>query len=156
MRTNIVTVGRHSETSPSLTSMAVPKWATRRTRLHPVGTTVPCSRSSPGWVPPRSAADRLQPQALSKHQCGVSQLVSCVTVFIACTFFHAHCQDRVARVQGLKLRFVSYTANLLEQTCGFRKCTMFHLKWISNLQDLPQNRSLENSPSLHCLAVFPT
>ena len=33
---------------------------------------------------------------------------------------------------------------------------MFHLKWISNLQDLPWSQNLETGPSLHCLAVFAT
>ena len=46
----------------------------------------------------------------------------------------------------VKLKFVSYTSNLLEQMYDFQKCTMFLQKWISNLQDLPQNRSLETVP----------
>ena len=55
-----------------------------------------------------------------------------------------------------KQQFVSCTSNLSEQMYGFRKCTMFLQKWISNLQDLPQNRSLETVPNLHCLAVLLT
>ena len=56
----------------------------------------------------------------------------------------------------VKLKFVSYTSNLLEQMYDFRKCTVFLQKWLLNPQDLQQNRSLENSPSLHCFAILPT
>ena len=38
----------------------------------------------------------------------------------------------------------------------FQKRTMFLQKWISKLQDLLQNRSLETVPVLHCLPVLPT
>ena len=45
-----------------------------------------------------------------------------------------------------KLMFVSYTSNLLEQMCDFRKCTMFLQKWILNPQYLPRKQSLETIP----------
>ena len=54
-----------------------------------------------------------------------------------------------------KLKFVSGTSNWLEQTYGFRKCTMFLQKLISNLQDLPQNRSLETVPVCIVLQYYP-
>ena len=55
-----------------------------------------------------------------------------------------------------KQQFVSCTSNLWEQTYGFRKCTMFHLKWILSPQDLPAKTESWNCPNLHCFAVFPT
>ena len=55
-----------------------------------------------------------------------------------------------------KLKFVSYTSNWLEQMYDFQNRTMFHQKWISNLQDLPAKSESWNSPNLHCLAVLPT
>ena len=54
------------------------------------------------------------------------------------------------------LKFVSYTSNLQEHMFDFQGYKKFHPRLISNLQDLPQSQSLENSPSLHCLAVLPT
>ena len=38
----------------------------------------------------------------------------------------------------------------------FQRYIMFHPKWISNLQDLPQNRSLETVPTCIVFAVLPT
>ena len=43
--------------------------------------------------------------------------------------------------------FASYTSNLLEQMYDFQKRTMFHMKQILSLQDLPQNRGLETVPA---------
>ena len=51
--------------------------------------------------------------------------------------------------------FVSCTSNLLEQMYDFRRYTMFLQKWILNLQDLPQNRSLETVPICIVLQCFP-
>ena len=47
---------------------------------------------------------------------------------------------------GVRLKFVSHTSNLLEQTCDCQKRTMFLQKLISNLQDLPRSQSLETVP----------
>ena len=41
---------------------------------------------------------------------------------------------------------VSYTSNLLEQMCGYRRYIMFRPKWILNLQDLPRSQSPETVP----------
>ena len=46
-----------------------------------------------------------------------------------------------------KLKFVSYTSNLLEPMYDFQKHIMFLQKWILSPQDLPQNRSLETVPT---------
>ena len=46
---------------------------------------------------------------------------------------------------------ISCTSNLLEQMYDFQKYIMFLQKWISNPQDLLQNRSLGTVPVLHCL-----
>ena len=54
-----------------------------------------------------------------------------------------------------KLKFVSYTSNWLEPTYDFPKCTMFHLMWILNPQDLLQNRSLETVPICIVWQCFP-
>ena len=53
------------------------------------------------------------------------------------------------------MMFVSCTSNLLEQMYDFQKCTKFLQKWILNLQDLPQNRSLETVPICTVLENFP-
>ena len=37
----------------------------------------------------------------------------------------------------------------------FQKCTMFLQKWISNLQDLPRNQSLETVPACTVLQCYP-
>ena len=55
----------------------------------------------------------------------------------------------------VKLKFVSYTSNLLEQMYDFQKRTMFLQKWILNPQDLPQNRSLETVPVRIVLQYYP-
>ena len=55
----------------------------------------------------------------------------------------------------MKLRFASYTSNLLEQMYDFQKRIKFHQKWISNLQDLPQNRSLETVQACIVLQYYP-
>ena len=54
-----------------------------------------------------------------------------------------------------KLKFVSYTSNLLEQMYDFPKRTMFLQKWILNPQDLPQNQSLETIPVCIVLQCYP-
>ena len=54
-----------------------------------------------------------------------------------------------------KLKFVSYTSNLLEQTYDFPKHIMFLQKWILNLQDLLQNQSLETVPVCIVLQYYP-
>ena len=51
--------------------------------------------------------------------------------------------------------FVSCTSNLWEQMYDFQKCTMFHQKWISNLQDLPRIQSLETVPICIVLQYYP-
>ena len=55
----------------------------------------------------------------------------------------------------VKLKFVSYTSNLLEQMYDFQKYTMFLQKWILNPQDLPKNRSLETIPVCIVLQYYP-
>ena len=55
----------------------------------------------------------------------------------------------------MKLKFVSYTSNLLEQMYDFQKCTMFLQKWILSPQDLLQNRSLETVPACIVLQYYP-
>ena len=55
----------------------------------------------------------------------------------------------------VKLKFVSYTSNLLEQMYDFQQCTMFLQKWISNLQDLPRSQSLETTPTCIVLQYYP-
>ena len=53
-----------------------------------------------------------------------------------------------------KLKFVSYTSNLLEQMFGFPKRTMFLQKWIVSPQDLLQ-KSLETVPACIVLQCYP-
>ena len=53
-----------------------------------------------------------------------------------------------------KLKFVSYTSNSLEQMYDFQKRTMLLQKWILNLQDLLQNRSLETVPACIVLQCY--
>ena len=55
-----------------------------------------------------------------------------------------------------KQQFVFCTSNLLEQMYDFWKRTMFRQKRILNLQDLPQNRSLETVPVCIVLQYYPT
>ena len=55
----------------------------------------------------------------------------------------------------MKLKFVSYTSNLLEQMYDYRKHIMCTLKWISNLLDLPRSRSLETVPVCIVLQSYP-
>ena len=55
----------------------------------------------------------------------------------------------------VKLKFVSYTSNWLEQTCDFPKRIMFHQKWISNLQDLLRCQSLETVPACIVWQYYP-
>ena len=50
---------------------------------------------------------------------------------------------------------VSYTSNLLEQMYDYRIRIMFHPKWILNLQDLLQNRSLETVPACTVSQYYP-
>ena len=54
----------------------------------------------------------------------------------------------------VKLKFVSYTSNLLEQTYDFQKSTTFFQKWILSPQDLLQNRSLETVPACIVLQYY--
>ena len=54
-----------------------------------------------------------------------------------------------------KQQFVSCTSNFLEQMYDFRRCTMFLQKWISNLQDLPRNQSLETVPVCIAWQYYP-
>ena len=54
-----------------------------------------------------------------------------------------------------KQEFVSCTSNLLEQMYDCRKCTVFFQKWISNLQDLPRNQSLETVPVCNVWQYYP-
>ena len=55
----------------------------------------------------------------------------------------------------VKLKFVSYTSNLLEQMYDFQICTMFLQKWILSPQDLLQNRCLEAVPVCIVLQYYP-
>ena len=56
----------------------------------------------------------------------------------------------------VKQKSVSCTSNSLARTCDFRKCIEFLLMLISSLPRSPAKCESWNSPSLHCLAVFPT
>ena len=54
-----------------------------------------------------------------------------------------------------KRQSVSYTSNLLEQMCGYRRYIMFLQKWILNLQDLPQSQNLETVPICIVFQCYP-
>ena len=77
------------------------------------------------------------------------------------TTIKSHCSRRIKTIQTqscipkkwslillncVKLKFVSYTPNWLEQMYDIQKCTILHQKWILNPEDLLQNRSLETIP----------
>ena len=55
----------------------------------------------------------------------------------------------------MKLKFASYTSNLLAQKCDFRKCTEFLLILILSLRDLLQNQSLETIQACIAVLCFP-
>ena len=58
-------------------------------------------------------------------------------------------------LSSAKLKFVSYTSNILEEMYDFQKRTMFLQKWILNLQDLPRSQSLETVPICIVWQYFP-
>ena len=58
-------------------------------------------------------------------------------------------------VHCVQLKSVSYTSELLTQTCDFRKCIRFRQMLILSPQDLLQNRSLETVAIHFALLCFP-
>ena len=55
----------------------------------------------------------------------------------------------------VRLKSVSYTSNLLEQTCDFENAPESAWCWLLNPQDILQNRSLETVPICFVLQCFP-